>query len=814
MSQDYGTYRPVANSRVELEQFIQGYDDNGLGLVHGLQKDAVQNSIGAAKNQKRLKDWSVTFRRVQIDGIDALSIQDEGTTGLIGDILTQNDIEHKQNAGELDERQALARFMSSGNTGGNHGPGAFGRGKQIYQALSRDYSVIVDSLREDGSYVAFKRFMTGSVQKITDALIDDRAIRFIREESCGSLDKLDSVGTRVTILNVKSGGDDELGFWEVFRNSFDDIADPNYNLRLDSMIQDTWWEILGKSDGKIFLEDNGQKKQVILNDDMKYRMIDDHEKAIEWEKIQFSVNGQLFRIKTLRLYVLRNKEDENPEVFRGVFAHRKRMCVGRLNAGDRIDNSVRKRFGGYVRFEPAAEEEIKAAENLEHYKIKQNKQFFRELNEVLRTKVDEFQSRLGIVNRNRQPSDRLLQNALQDLNEIAGDMGLIQGTAPNNESRYLSINQLAVHTPSETSRIDYNTEIGPVEFVIQNRHPEQCVAELLVTHEQNEMKFEVLRRNISIDGNGEKKFNIPKFEVSSQFNPGMTFLKVQLVNKRCQNSRSLWLDQDPPEVQQKDMVKRRGLAPSLPNRNSRRVNLDQSIENLGFSLVNQSGYALPVRVKMVVQHKSTSNQLGEIFLQDLSLSANEEKQLDIPDLIVDKYPALKLISDEEFSDEARHCRIQLKITAAEHLPELEIIKGKPLTGTWNFSFYLEKDDPGRGVFINGSEDDKPEDGRRSWFEGDMAIGYQFIFNSGHPKYHEVKSFDNTDYTESYYFEEMLKQAYFIAIRKGVYKGPFEDESRTGKSFKDLFSDDNGLTHEILEGFDEFYGLALIKRGQL
>ena len=532
MSQDYGTYRPVANSRVELEQFIQGYDDNGLGLVHGLQKDAVQNSIGAAINQKRLKNWSVTFRRVQIDGTDALSIQDEGTTGLIGDILTQNDIEHKQNAGELDERQALARFMSSGNTGGNHGPGAFGRGKQIYQALSQDYSVIVDSLREDGSYVAFKRFMTGSVQKITDALIDDRAIRFIREESCGSLDKLDSVGTRVTILNVKPGGDDELGFWEVFRNSFDDIADPNYNLRLDSMIQDTWWEILGKSDGKIFLEDNGQKKQVILNDDMKYRMIENHEKAIEWKKIQFNVNGQLFRIKTLRLYVLRNKENENPEVFRGIFAHRKRMCIGRLNAGDRIDNSVRKRFGGYVRFEPAAEEEIKAAENLEHYKIKQNKQFFRELNEVLRTKVDEFQTELGLVKRNRQSSDRLLQSALQDLNEIAGNMGLIQGTAPGDEGRDFSINKLKVTTLSETSRIDYNTEIGPVEFVIHNRNSEQCEAQVMVTHEQNEMKFEVFSSNILFEGNEEKEFHLPKFQVNSQLNRGMTFLKVQLVNNR------------------------------------------------------------------------------------------------------------------------------------------------------------------------------------------------------------------------------------------------------------------------------------------
>ena len=814
MSQDYDTYRPVANSRVQLEQFIQGYDDNGYGLVHGLQKDAIQNSIGAAISRKRLKNWSVTFRRVQIDGVDALSIQDEGTTGLIGDILNQDDIVRKQNAGELDERQALARFMSSGNTGGNHGPGAFGRGKQIYQALSQDHSVIVDSLREDESYVAFKRFMNGSVEKITDALEDDRAIEFIHEESSGSLHRLESVGTRVTILNVKPGSDDEPGFWEVFRNSFDNIDDPKYNKRLDSMIQDTWWEILGKSDGKIFLEDSGQKKQVSLNEDMRYRMIDPHDKAYEWDKVEFPVNGQLFRIKKLRLYVLANNEDENPEVFRGIFAHRKRMCIGRLNAGDRIDKSVRKRFGGYVRFESAAEDQIKAAENLEHYKIAQNKQFFRELNDVLRTKVDEFQSRLGIVKRNRQPSDRLLQNALQDLNEIAGNMGLIQGTAPNNESRHLSINQLAVHTPSETSRIDYNTEIGPVEFVIQNRHSEQCEAELLVTHEQNEMKFEVLRNNISIDGNGQKKFNLPKFEVSSQLNPGMTFLKVQLVNKRCQNSRGLWLGQDPPEVQQKDMVKRRGLSPSLPNRNSRRVNLDQRIENLGFSLVNQSGYVLPARVKMVVQHKSTSNQLGEIFLQDLSLTANEEKQLDIPNLIVNEYPALKLISDEEFSDEARHCRIQLKITAAEHLPELGIIKGKPLTGTWSFSFYLEKDDPGRGVFNSCVEVDKPEDGRRSWFEGDASIGYQFIFNSGHPKIHEVKSFDNEDYTQSFYFEEMLKQAYFIAIRKGVYQGPFEDEFSTGKSFKALFSDDNSLSHEILEGFDEFYGLALIKRGQL
>jgi hypothetical protein len=121
--------------------------------------------------------------------------------------------------------------------------------------------------------------------------------------------------------------------------------------------------------------------------------------------------------------------------------------------------------------------------------------------------------------------------------------------------------------------------------------------------------------------------------------------------------------------------------------------------------------------------------------------------------------------------------------------------------TRSIPFYLEVDPPGHSIFQDSSYADDPANGRQSWHEGTLESGYKFILNRGHSAYKFAESRGDTSIVTRYVQEQMLRQAYLIAFKNDVYKGPAE-------TYRDSFVNGDLSAPEIAEKFDTIIGTAL------
>ena len=144
-------YFPMGqNDLKQIEQIALEYNgEPAKGLSHGVQKDAIQNGVGArvsGSEPSSYNNWKFTFELLELNGKYALAFIDQGTTGLTGDILSNEDIEKLSVAGLLTGEQKLSRFLTRFESGDNKGPGSFGRGKLIFQAASNSYHIMIGLL--------------------------------------------------------------------------------------------------------------------------------------------------------------------------------------------------------------------------------------------------------------------------------------------------------------------------------------------------------------------------------------------------------------------------------------------------------------------------------------------------------------------------------------------------------------------------------------------------------------------------------------------------------------------------------------------
>lgn len=192
----------------QIKQVIREYhSEPAKGLAHGVQKDAIQNALGARATEKEgdaFKVWGIYFELLKINGNDALVFWDEGTLGLTGRILTAEQISQGISEGIFEREQRLSRFLARFVSGGDIGPGLFGRGKLIFQGASQTYSILVDSIRsDDGLYIALDRKIERNRLVQPDIPYQGKGTeRFIAEKTGGALKPLKKPGTRVTILNL------------------------------------------------------------------------------------------------------------------------------------------------------------------------------------------------------------------------------------------------------------------------------------------------------------------------------------------------------------------------------------------------------------------------------------------------------------------------------------------------------------------------------------------------------------------------------------------------------------------------------------
>ena len=391
------------NDQRQIDQIKTEYEsDPAKGLAHGVQKDAIQNGIGASVENtifKACKDnWQFDFEVLDINGKPALIFWDEGTTGLTGDILSNVEIRERSSGDGLgadNTNEKLSRFLTRFESGGNTGPGSFGQGKLIFQAASKALSILIDSLRsDDNKYIALNRLIKGTelLQRDTPC-VDKEAEEFIVKESGGALSPLKKCGTRITILDV----DDEIV--EAFEKSF---TNPEHNESFYHMISETWWEIINMG-AKINLKYNGEVKTVNLTSDLEDIISaedgKDGFKVFKKQGIKVVCQGQTYKIKELKLIVSPNNV---PSYFNEIWVQRKQMKIGCIKKGINIHGKIANKITGYVRLDEKLENEFEKAEGTTHYSFSLRAAVLKDVREILKEEVEKFQKVLGFKAENTE----------------------------------------------------------------------------------------------------------------------------------------------------------------------------------------------------------------------------------------------------------------------------------------------------------------------------------------------------------------------------------------------------------------------------
>ncbi|MEG1506389.1 MAG: hypothetical protein RR478_02705 [Bacilli bacterium] len=390
----------VRNIKEELNQIIKGYESEpAKGLVHGFQKDAIQNSWGHRINSKKGEGWELIFKLLKNKKGEFLIVEDIGCTGLIGKNYTQDELSDMMNKGDsLKEEDKLARFSTLYNSGNNTtGAGTFGRGKRMYQVASNDYKYYFDSFTQENKYIA--NFLNERDEIFLKALEDEKAKEYIFNEV--GLEEKMTYGTRVIIVNPKES-----------------IVEGIKSGKILEYIGETWWRILYKYDACIKIYDNDKLIGTASVPEFYKKSLLDSNYYKEYENI-----GDFKDHKIKRLGIGICTDDDNiPEGLNNIAYYRQDMKIGDIYSVIDLpieDSKLKEKIYGFMEFERNStwENELKNNEDLEHYGPKNRKtKDFIDMRKILKTKLDEFLLEKGFIKSEKS------HDLNKDLNDLANDL--------------------------------------------------------------------------------------------------------------------------------------------------------------------------------------------------------------------------------------------------------------------------------------------------------------------------------------------------------------------------------------------------------
>lgn len=161
------------NWKSNINQVVKGYESEpAKGLVHGLQKDFIQNSWGQRTNLATGEHWGMDFILTENSQGKFLTVHDYGTNGMTGPNLSMTDISRLST--DLPPDYRLARFSAMNYSGGNDGAGLYGRGKLLFSAASEVGYYIYESLTNEGYRVNFKK-LEGNDLRVGERALEGEA---------------------------------------------------------------------------------------------------------------------------------------------------------------------------------------------------------------------------------------------------------------------------------------------------------------------------------------------------------------------------------------------------------------------------------------------------------------------------------------------------------------------------------------------------------------------------------------------------------------------------------------------------------------
>jgi hypothetical protein len=390
-----------------LQQIISGYQER-RGIIHGLQKDAIQNGWDARKVRKGT-NWSFVFELVDDGNNRFLTMTDKGTTGLTGRVLSETEMQN-----DLSKNERWARFESLAFLKESSGTtlGARGRGKFVFVGVSKERTILYDSLREDGTYRFGLRYVKKTNSKVA-AFDGDSGRNKLGEMTAGSMKPLTETGTRVMIVNPT-----------------DDLVETLKNGDFLRFLGETWWEIIQKFGARIVVRIDGKEHVSTVPIEFVLPEIDSRTHRVwfkENEKIK--VAGQDFKIK--RLHIISARKNPVPDDIKGVSLQRGGMKICSIEPRY-LPQEIAETIYGYVTFDEDVEQLLREDEGVEHYSFNFRKSLpgaikhfiEEEMNSFARDKL-EWKVDVRAVRRQLQQSAE--RRALLAINRLAKDVGVATG---------------------------------------------------------------------------------------------------------------------------------------------------------------------------------------------------------------------------------------------------------------------------------------------------------------------------------------------------------------------------------------------------
>ena len=537
--------RTVRNWPADVQAIVDGYRSYTT-IPHAVQKDAIQNGWSAKKHRKG-KGWGFTFELLEGKGRRYLLMTDEGTTGLTGRVLSPEEYEK-----DLPPEERWGRFEGVAFTQPRteRTLGSRGRGKFIFVGASKEYTILYDTLRDDGIY----RFGFRTVIKTESpvAAYDGEEGRTkSREMTGGQIEPLNVVGTRVIIVEP-----------------IDEVVEAIKNGAFLRYIGETWWEIIRKYNACIKVK-YGEKEDVARIPKEFELKEEDSRKFKVWIKKNVKIPVSFGEVKIKNLHMVWYR-DPVPEDIRGIAIQRDGMKICTIEPRY-MGKEIAERIYGYINFEADTEELLLEDEGIEHYSY----DFRRSLPGAIKRFVEDemitfAREKLGYgvdareVRREQQRSAE--KRALTAANNFARTLGIGTGPGPQREGTggertpkkiRIQMGELILPRPNDL-RINYGESVKNIVIKIVNdgdRDVDMRVKLFLRFYDKLLKTF--LEEDITVKANStsrnfgpfEETFSKDRYPDSGKYTIVAKIVSLMDEDKGKEldyKTKSFYLEEDPP----------------------------------------------------------------------------------------------------------------------------------------------------------------------------------------------------------------------------------------------------------------------------
>lgn len=735
------------NFTKEIRWVFGAYEDAGVDLTNGFQKDCIQNCVGARKVNS-WNNWKCDIYLISNSKGIFLIIEDFGTLGLIGPNLPVSKIkEIMDKDGELKNDHRLARFSSMHNSGGNEtGAGSYGVGKIIYSVASNDGKYYFDSFTLENKYVA------NSVDKgniFETSFEGEEAINFIKSET--GIDKKSEPGTRVIICNPKK-----------------ELIDSFENGNLVKYIQETWWRIIDRIEDKnlgIFINHNRVTFPNFPKVVKKYIL----------EKPEIFKTG--YRVKHFGFYI----NDQTDQTWNNISYFRKGMKIGTVDLAD-IPEGIKGKYWGYIEVDDEWERELELIEDKVHFGVskgKKNKQAYQYLKNYVSEKVRKLLIEWKYI-KDKEAEDLKLKKQLdsiaEEIQNLFDSLGFEDlGKGPKKPD-YIIRWQNVKFPVSGCNEVEVNDEVS-FDFKITSNYlgKRKFKYSLKILRKNDNSIFDLEKETFELEPNQELKRTY-KFKIdevnSLRFSENKIILRVDAVGSSLTKEKeiSYFFDMVRPDNTREEVRLTLNNC-GFPREKSRRVNFNECLTEIVYRVENKCTETLDYKLNISIHdaREKTYPKILDVVSCNGRVDYYEESFINIPDIVFKEEIYNKIITKGELELRARLIALN-----GNNIYE----KGEKIT-TYNFKIFLNVDEKnGKVDSFKPRNIDLPEDSRRSWYE---INGMEKIIclNTAHLAYKFIS--DNLELQRIYIREQMIKQYVYLYL----YEQKFNMFTENGKGIEDM-----------------------------